>query len=413
MDARYDVFLSYSRSDDSIMRQIRDFLLQDEISVWTDEHLKIGTEQWQKEIENAIQNSSCLVVLLSPSAKASEWVGREISYAEEINKQIIPVLIKGDAKTAVPLALISHQRLAFESRNFGPAIEKLTTSISGVSGRETPSLKRRREVIEEIEVKARELVKKQHELDEQEKRIKAEAERRAKEILQEERKKSAQRTQRVRRLTTPVLKFLRLVIRIPFSPFVFYASPENSHEEDRVVAILSLVLLFGALSFLYFGDWQLVNDGRRVRDVLGFSPGGTEVIFVFIVIPLLVLVWYLYSTVYSLAITVETKEAVTASQAVAFGCAIGTGVAYAVQQFSLSFLSKAASGFILGVIIFLATYILSYYFAFMYVVSIKKNSEYHPRVRVRSLLNVLILLGLIVLAAWLFGLDGWIRIVNV
>lgn len=397
------------------MRQIRDSLEQDDIKVWTDEHLDLDTAQWQKEIEYAILHSSCLVVLLSPSAKDSDWVGREISYAQEHNRQIIPVLISGDAKTAVPLALISHQRLTFHQLAYTSALEKLTDSISGVLGRETPSMIRKREEEKRVNDLATTIVRLEKDREEQEKRIQAEAERRARDILQKERENSAQRTEKTRRFTAPILKLLRQLIFVPISPFVFYTAPFRFREQDhpRTVAVVTLVLIFGSLSFLYAEDAIFVSAGRTVQDILGFTPGQTEVGFVFIFIPFVVLLWYSFSTVYSLAATTETKEAVTASFAISFGCAIGAGVAYALQQYSLSFLSKVTSGLVAGILIFGAAYVVSYYFTFIYVLGVKKKMDYHRYVHLRSLLNVLILIGLIVLAVWLFGMDGWIHIVNV
>jgi hypothetical protein len=62
------------------------------------------------EIEKAIRGSSAVVVLLSPSANDSEWVRREISYAERNHKRIFPALIAGDDATSVPLRLTNYQR---------------------------------------------------------------------------------------------------------------------------------------------------------------------------------------------------------------------------------------------------------------------------------------------------------------
>lgn len=105
------VFLSYSRSDLDQMLHVKDSLIARGINVWTDELLQPGTPQWENEIAFAIESSKALVVLLSPRAKESVWVGRELSYAEEHEVRIFPVLLDGDEKTSVPFRLISTQRI--------------------------------------------------------------------------------------------------------------------------------------------------------------------------------------------------------------------------------------------------------------------------------------------------------------
>ncbi len=104
-----DIFLSYSRKDREIMLRIRNDLRMNEITVWTDENLTPGTPLWRQAIENAIENAGCVVVILSPDAKQSPWVQRELDYATTQDKPIIPLLVRGDERTAIPLTLISAQ----------------------------------------------------------------------------------------------------------------------------------------------------------------------------------------------------------------------------------------------------------------------------------------------------------------
>ncbi len=52
-----------------------------------------------------------MVVLLSPDAKKSIWVARELNYAEEVGIKIFPILVNGDQLTAVPFRLVSTQRI--------------------------------------------------------------------------------------------------------------------------------------------------------------------------------------------------------------------------------------------------------------------------------------------------------------
>ena len=79
------------------------------LPVWIDEGLEPGTPSWQAAIEEAIRQAPCLIVLLTPNSKASEWVQREVTYASVLGKRVIPLLAAGDVGTSVPISLINAQ----------------------------------------------------------------------------------------------------------------------------------------------------------------------------------------------------------------------------------------------------------------------------------------------------------------
>ena len=110
------VFMSYSRKDKEIMQRIVDFLRKQEIDMWVDsEYLVPGTRVWEEEIEKAIHSSMALTVICSPDSKQSEWVRREITYAQQYGKYIIPLLVSGNTTTSITLALITYQYLDLRS----------------------------------------------------------------------------------------------------------------------------------------------------------------------------------------------------------------------------------------------------------------------------------------------------------
>jgi hypothetical protein len=110
------VFISYSRDDGDMMRRVRDTLAAEGMTIWIDEHLTAGTPSWRAEIEKAIENASAMIVLLSPTAKRSEWVNNEIAYAQAHEIAIFPLLVRGDDRDAVPLGLITAQRVDVRTR---------------------------------------------------------------------------------------------------------------------------------------------------------------------------------------------------------------------------------------------------------------------------------------------------------
>jgi hypothetical protein len=104
------VFISYSRKDQDIVRRIVKFLRAQGINVWLDnEKLIPGTPIWEEEIEKALRATTAVIAVMSPDSKNSEWVRREISLADQNHKQIFPILVRGDEDSAITLRLITRQ----------------------------------------------------------------------------------------------------------------------------------------------------------------------------------------------------------------------------------------------------------------------------------------------------------------
>ncbi|MBK8047117.1 MAG: SUMF1/EgtB/PvdO family nonheme iron enzyme [Anaerolineales bacterium] len=117
------------------MREVQSVLRGAGFAVWTDEGLEPGTPSWQAAIAEAIGQCQALVVLLSPSAKASVWVNNEVSFAQMHGKRIFPVLVAGEPTTAVPISLISVQWVDGRSGVRGAAAEGLRHALARQLGR--------------------------------------------------------------------------------------------------------------------------------------------------------------------------------------------------------------------------------------------------------------------------------------
>jgi len=127
-------FISYSRADKAIQERIVRELREREINVWVDiENLIPGTPAWEREIERSIRNSAGVIVLLSPSSNDSEWVRREISFAEENDKRIFPVHIRGDENDSIPLRLSAHQRVDLR-KNIEKGLDYLADTLMNFMG---------------------------------------------------------------------------------------------------------------------------------------------------------------------------------------------------------------------------------------------------------------------------------------
>lgn len=122
-------FISYSREDANLQRRIIAELRGRGINVWVDiENLIPGSPAWEREIERSIRGAAGVIALLSPDAHDSEWVRREISFAEQNDKRVFPVLIRGDEDDSIPLRLSNHQRVDLR-RNFQTGLDELDNAL--------------------------------------------------------------------------------------------------------------------------------------------------------------------------------------------------------------------------------------------------------------------------------------------
>ena len=123
-------FISYSREDANLQRRISAELRGRGINVWVDiENLIPGSPAWEREIERSIRGAAGVIALLSPDSHDSEWVRREISFAEQNDKRVFPVLIRGEEDDSIPLRLSNHQRVDLR-RNFQSGLDELANALS-------------------------------------------------------------------------------------------------------------------------------------------------------------------------------------------------------------------------------------------------------------------------------------------
>jgi|GEM_PF-1180300 len=124
-----DVFISYSRRDEDAVQRIKKSLTRRGIDVWIDKD-DIGTgSRWDMQIQEGIQKSDKILIMLSKASIVSQNVSDEWGYALEKGKHIIPVLLED---CDVPMRIASLQRIEFVE-DYDKAMEKLVTEIRAVS----------------------------------------------------------------------------------------------------------------------------------------------------------------------------------------------------------------------------------------------------------------------------------------
>jgi len=116
------VFISYTHHDQTFAKKLAGELESQGMQVWWDFERLQGGQDWQKEIERALKECDFLLVILTPEAVASEWVGNEVTYASRAQKTIIPLRLR---KCEIPIALIKKQYIDFEKQTQNEAIKEL------------------------------------------------------------------------------------------------------------------------------------------------------------------------------------------------------------------------------------------------------------------------------------------------
>ena len=100
------IFISYSRKDSKFAEDLKKKLEAANVEVWTDKSRLVPGEDWQEGIDQAIKDSFALITVMTPTAKASQYVTYEWAFAQGINKgtaavspihpevKIIPILLE-------------------------------------------------------------------------------------------------------------------------------------------------------------------------------------------------------------------------------------------------------------------------------------------------------------------------------
>jgi len=119
---KHTVFISYSRKDVDIAKQLAQDLEKADLEVWWDISDLKGGDAWIRTIQAALKASKYCVVLLSPEAVESEWVEKEYTFAMGLGLKIIPILHKN---CEVPLALANIQYIDVRGKKYKRGLQEL------------------------------------------------------------------------------------------------------------------------------------------------------------------------------------------------------------------------------------------------------------------------------------------------
>ncbi|MBC7810556.1 MAG: toll/interleukin-1 receptor domain-containing protein [Burkholderiales bacterium] len=88
------VFISYTPEDQAFARQIARDLNAAHLNVWLDVNSFVGGKDWDDAIEDALEVSDFVLLLVSSDSMKSRYVTAQWEQALEEGKLIIPVLVQ-------------------------------------------------------------------------------------------------------------------------------------------------------------------------------------------------------------------------------------------------------------------------------------------------------------------------------
>jgi len=97
-----DVFVSYSRRDAGFVRRLAQALTERGKEAWVDVDGIRDAEVFPAALRRAIEQSDGFVFIVSPESVSSTYCEQEVEHALELNKRIVPLLLRPVADEEVP-----------------------------------------------------------------------------------------------------------------------------------------------------------------------------------------------------------------------------------------------------------------------------------------------------------------------
>ncbi|MCC6804462.1 MAG: toll/interleukin-1 receptor domain-containing protein [Anaerolineae bacterium] len=125
------IFISYSKHNIDFARHLRGLLQAAGFEVWMDE-IRLSTSQhWAETLESTITGCNIFMIILSPEAKSSQWVARELMLAERIGKPIFPILYSGDVWWNLANIQYEDMRAGLDATLSEHLVESVEAVLSG------------------------------------------------------------------------------------------------------------------------------------------------------------------------------------------------------------------------------------------------------------------------------------------
>jgi WD40 repeat protein len=125
-----DVFVSYSRRDAEFVQHLARALGECGKDPWVDVEGIRDAEEFPAGLRSAIEQSDGFVFVISPDSVASSYCEQEVEHALELNKRIVPLLLRPVADDAVPEGVRVRNWIPFtEPEGFDPGVGRVVEAL--------------------------------------------------------------------------------------------------------------------------------------------------------------------------------------------------------------------------------------------------------------------------------------------
>lgn len=129
------VFISYKSEDSEFAFEVDRTIREAGFETWIDQVKLVGGDDWREEIDEALRNSFALVLVVSPRAMNSMYMGYEMAFAWALDLRIVPITIDGADHESFHPRLKGRQKRNFGStRPWNDLLEDLARARAGARG---------------------------------------------------------------------------------------------------------------------------------------------------------------------------------------------------------------------------------------------------------------------------------------
>lgn len=129
------VFVSYAHADAEFANRLVADLRAKGFECWSDSSAIRAGAQWTRSIAEGIANSSTVLVVVTQQALQSDWVEKEILWAQQQpeKKLVIPLLLENVTHEPGFIQLVNIQAVMFFGRDYALALEELLRALPDFS----------------------------------------------------------------------------------------------------------------------------------------------------------------------------------------------------------------------------------------------------------------------------------------
>jgi len=129
-----DVFISYSRTDGEFVQRLASSLDELGRSTWLDTAGISDAEVFPQAIRTAIEESDAFLFVITPASVASRYCEQEVTYARNLAKRIVPVLLEPVPDVEIPEEIRTRNWIPFSDSvdydaSLGRVVQALDTDL--------------------------------------------------------------------------------------------------------------------------------------------------------------------------------------------------------------------------------------------------------------------------------------------